>query len=376
MRQRLARAGDPRFPAGARPATGTAAPGPMPEGATWTPRAWMARRRTCRTRSRPGAAVGGVEDGTPRRDLAPLLRRGPSLDAVDLVAEFQRPIPTLQDVPVFMRAGVRRALTFSLRALRDAYAEEDGARVERAWKLFLLTPRMLLARPESQGAVGRQELLERLLAFERGDWVELLTGAQAGRSHARGSSGGSADARTAERRREAACTKVRRGELSRARQLLTAAELAPGNAATLAALIDPSKRPPTARDPIPAGVMEFQPASPVRLPDGAIARALKDAKRGSAPGLSGARVEHYKLLLDDADSLGLLSAAATRLARAQLPPAIARAHRGCVPPSSVPSPGRRLGRRVRRSHPTPPVRVEHTIRNGCAYGPAARCSRE
>ena len=107
--------------------------------------------------------------------------------------------------------------------------------------------------------------------------------------------------------------------------MLTAAELAPGNAATLAALTDPSKRPPTAREPIPAGVMEFQPASPVRLPDGAIARALKDAKRGSAPGLSGARVEHYKLLLDDADSLGLLSAAATRLARAQLPPAIARA---------------------------------------------------
>ena len=116
---------------------------------------------------------------------------------------------------------------------------------------------------------------------------------------------------------------MRRGELSRARQLLTAAELAPGNAATLAALTDPAKRPPLARDPVPADVLEFQPASPVRLPDGAVARALKDAKRGSAPGLSGARAEHYKLLLDDADSLGLLSAAATRLARAQLPPAIA-----------------------------------------------------
>ena len=48
----------------------------------------------------------------------------------------------------------------------------------------------------------------------------------------------------AERKREQACKKVRAGELSRARQLLTAAELAPGNEATC-----PPRRPRAAVGP-------------------------------------------------------------------------------------------------------------------------------
>ena len=104
-------------------------------------------------------------------------------------------------------------------------------------------------------------------------------------------------ARHPERRREAACARVRRGELSRARQVLTAAELAPGDEATRAALTDPAKRPPQPREPIPPEVLQFQPPTPVRLTSTAVARSLREAKRGSAPGLSGARAEHYKVLL-------------------------------------------------------------------------------
>ena len=95
-----------------------------------------------------------------------------ALDAVDLVAEPQYPVPTLQDVPPFMRAAVRGALVTALSRLRRDYATTtagDYAATSRAWKLFLLSPRMLLARPTHQGADGRLELLERAAAFDRGD---------------------------------------------------------------------------------------------------------------------------------------------------------------------------------------------------------------
>ena len=45
-----------------------------------------------------------------------------SLDAVDLLNELRHPVPTLQTVPVFVRAGVRRALASSLQHLREAYS--------------------------------------------------------------------------------------------------------------------------------------------------------------------------------------------------------------------------------------------------------------
>ena len=58
--------------------------------------------------------------------------------------------------------------------------------------------------------------------------------------------------------------------------------------------------------PIPPEVLPFQPPTPVRLTSTAVARSLREAKRGSAPGLSRARAEHYKLLLGHADDMELL----------------------------------------------------------------------
>ena len=45
-----------------------------------------------------------------------------ALDAVDPVAELQNPVPTLQDIPPFMRAAVRGALVTALSRLRNDYA--------------------------------------------------------------------------------------------------------------------------------------------------------------------------------------------------------------------------------------------------------------
>ena len=178
-----------------------------------------------------------------------------ALDAVDLVAELQNPVPTLQDVPPFMRAAVRGALVTALSRLRSDYATAtagDYAATSRAWKLFLLSPRMLLARPAHQGADGRAELLER---------AALST-------EATGCSFWKPPAPTAGRpwpappwkqrrsRRDRACAKVRMGELTRARQVLTASELAPGDEATFRALTDPLRRPPEPRAAIPAEALQ------------------------------------------------------------------------------------------------------------------------
>ena len=74
-----------------------------------------------------------------------------NLDAVDLAAEFGTPVPTMQSVPVFLRHGVRLAL----RALREAYARGTAPQQTRAWKLFLLLPRLLLHRAREPGNVQR-----------------------------------------------------------------------------------------------------------------------------------------------------------------------------------------------------------------------------
>ena len=106
------------------------------------------------------------------------------------------------------------------------------------------------------------------------------------------------------------CAQVRVGEVSRARQLLTATELAPGNDATWRALTDPVRRPP---------------ARPLQLGPAATAAALRDSRLGGAAGLSGMRIEHLKILLIDMPALELLACAATQLANARVPADVAPA---------------------------------------------------
>ena len=242
-----------------------------PEGHAGT--AKLRRRGRVRTMPR------GREVGCAASD------RHASFDAVDLVAELQNPVPTLQDIPPFMRAAVRGALVRALRRLRSDYATTnagDFSATSRAWKLFLLSPRMLLARPAHQGADGRAELLERAAAFDRGDWLQLLAAARA--SHRRDLGGAAVDAEALEEsKRNRACAKVRMGELTRARQVLTAAELAPGDETTYRALTDPRRRPPEPRTAVPVATLQHTPAQPVRLTAKAVASALRDTGASANP---------------------------------------------------------------------------------------------
>ena len=103
------------------------------------------------------------------------------LTTIDLSAEFRERLPTLHSVPRFLTAGVRRSLTRCLADLQVAMRRRDEASRETAWKLFLLAPRLLLARCRDTGPVGRSTLLRRVELLESGQWEQLLREARAGR---------------------------------------------------------------------------------------------------------------------------------------------------------------------------------------------------
>ena len=68
-----------------------------------------------------------------------------------------------------------------------------------------------------------------------------------------------------QRRLATACERVVQGEVSRARQVLTASEIAPGTQATLEQLRDPQRRPQELTRPVPAEVLCTGTEAPTRL---------------------------------------------------------------------------------------------------------------
>ena len=117
------------------------------------------------------------------------------------------------------------------------------------------------------------------------------------------------------------------GELSAAGRALVAEPLAPGTAATLAELRDPSRRPPTPYAQLPQDIAAFRADSPCPFPLPAFVACLRTARRGAAAGPSGATNEHLRILLDDEGDTQLLHGAACRLAHAYLPPPVLAALR-------------------------------------------------
>ncbi len=247
-----------------------------------------------------------------------------SLLGVDLQLELQTLVPTLDECPFFLRGALRTAHTTALQRLRQGYQQHSDALVQQGWVLFLLTSRMLLARPENQEDAGREELLARAQLFNQGGWVELLETARRRAAAMRPRAPRSVE-REEDDRLQRACSEVRRGAPSRARQTLTAAEIAPGNEETWAELTDPARRPPQPGRPIPQAAMEFAPREAVRLDLNRFFNALRGAKKGTAGGPSGTKAQHLKPLLEDETSMALLGFAASCLATAHVPQNVARA---------------------------------------------------
>ena len=123
------------------------------------------------------------------------------------------------------RDVLRQCWAVALRERHRARQVHDNAAEERAWKLFGLVPVMLLHRPRGSGSVGRDELAQRADDFARGHWIALLHNARLSVVEGRGRIAKS-KAQEQARRGRAALSRVQQGQVSRARQELTGADLA------------------------------------------------------------------------------------------------------------------------------------------------------
>ena len=92
-------------------------------------------------------------------------------------------------------------------------------------------------------------------------------------------------------------------------------------------LSDPSKRPPTLRDPLPDDVVNHVPRTPLALDEDKFGKNLRSAKRGAAAGPSGMTVEHIRPLLENARILHSFFQMSERLAQANVPQAVVEAIR-------------------------------------------------
>jgi len=194
----------------------------------------------------------------------------------------------------------------------------------RAWKLFTLTSRMILARPKCSGNESRRLLLTRVTRFLHGDWCALLDEAQESIPTCTNRNVPKVQAAVLKQRLQRACDQVKLGEVSAARQVLTSPDLAPGTAETLEQLTNVERRPLTPVQPIPDAILNFVPNTQLDLDLDKFFVALRSARKRSAAGLSGMSASHLKVLLDDEASLHRLGIAASAFARAAVPSEIAQ----------------------------------------------------
>ena len=97
-----------------------------------------------------------------------------SLDEVDLERIFRRRPIIMRSVPTFLKGAFRGALVLAMDEALAGLAALDEPRHERAWKLFMLLPRLLLHRPSRGGLVKKSKLRERFAQFASGQWDSLV----------------------------------------------------------------------------------------------------------------------------------------------------------------------------------------------------------
>jgi hypothetical protein len=115
------------------------------------------RRQTLLNRT-PPASLGAAG---PRRD-APRIPNScwVWLDTVDLTAEFRVPLRMLQTLPAFLHQPAIQAFLLPLRTIARHAASHPQH--ERAWRLFLLLPRLLFHQAPTGPTVGPRALLQRV----------------------------------------------------------------------------------------------------------------------------------------------------------------------------------------------------------------------
>ena len=221
----------------------------------------------------------------------------------------------------FLRVAYRSAMRLALSEAESCHRAGDEARTTRAWKLFLLLPRILLHRLPREGKIPKGTLLGRFTEFSHDGWTQMLiTSLDCGdRAMHIQSRRRRTQQDSMERRADKTEASVCMGELPAGQQSLEGAPVAPGEDRTLRELRNPVRRPPQLRAPLSEDLLTAQPEVPFELDQALLVRNLKSARRGAAGGPSGLTAEHLRPLLDSeayCDKFGFLCQA---LAQARIP---------------------------------------------------------
>ena len=246
-----------------------------------------------------------------------------SLDEFHLPEIFKHRARVMRSVPLFLKGAFRGAMRVAFEEAQFARDTNDATRNSRAWKLFMLFPRMLLSRPPRGGQVPKKQLEERFSMFSAGQWAELIRGSlalSATRPQAAIRRRRKRNHDDVQKRADKAMQLVQMGELSAGRLALDGALVAGGDGATLKAFTDQKRRPAMPRAPLSQSILEAQPEV-FSLDEGLFVQSLRSSRRGAAAGPSGMTADHLQPLLDTARDTSLLYRFATVLARGQAPDA-------------------------------------------------------
>ena len=247
------------------------------------------------------------------------------LDFVDL-RDTSRVRAHVMKTPLgFLKGPYRSAMRLAMREASTASSNQSELQSVRAWKLFLLIPRMLLWKPSRGGLITKEKLQERVAAFAKGVGSLLSQSEEATKSATAIRQRTRVD--SVEQRAKRAQSLAELGELSSARLALDGACCAPRNELTLRALRDPRRRLVALREHLPEGVRSHQPVVPFDLDHEAVLQNLRSARRSAAPGASGMTSEHLRPLLEYDGDRVLLCEFAEQFARVSVPEEIVDAFR-------------------------------------------------
>ena len=217
------------------------------------------------------------------------------------------PARTIQYVQPVLRSSFFDCCMIALHKIEEN-PEYDGG-----WKLLMLLPRMLL-NPHPRGKYGIREVKAIHQRFLHFHWKELLH-LQKTKPHVK--SGIKKNQCAVDWKCKAALKSIKSGELSRAARILTSNGLALPSEGTVESL--KRKHPIRSEDIVSNDV---DASMSISLKKTIFLEAIKKSPRGSAPGPSGWRYEHVRLLLGNSLTSDLLFEVCCLIAKGQIPPSM------------------------------------------------------
>ena len=190
--------------------------------------------------------------------------------------------------PKFVTGTVQGGLQSGVRSSCHQFIRRGTLVQVRAWKLFMMLPRLLLSRPPRCGQVPKlQDSF--VIPFSSGEWAQLVeTSLELSKFEAQFATRRRRREHKDElsRRADRALRSVQLGELSVGRQELEGARLALGTKETIQVLGDPEKGPPFPRERLSEAVREVRPER-FELDEKLFLQYVRSSRRGGAGGPSG-----------------------------------------------------------------------------------------